>query len=119
MGVASRQHRARERPADDAAADRAEQRPLGIVAQAGAVEIGGEVFFEVVVARHCVAPAALLPQPHPEAPVLREDILDRHAERGADAGSPSTTIPPSAPCAVSRSAARIISSPAPTPAVTV
>ena len=37
-------------------------------------------------ARHRAPLAALLAQPHPEAPVLRKDILDRHAERGADAG---------------------------------
>jgi len=30
--------------------------------------------------------AALLAQPHPEPAVLREDIFDRHPERGADPG---------------------------------
>jgi hypothetical protein len=39
-----RQHRACELAG--AAADRSEQRPLGIATQTGAVEIGGEVFFE-------------------------------------------------------------------------
>src|SRR6476659_9862391 len=34
----------------------------------------------------CVPPAALLVQPHPEAAVLRKDILDRHTERSADPG---------------------------------
>src|SRR5271169_2715288 len=42
VGVRLWQHRARELAG--AAADRAEQRPLGIVAQLGAVEIGREVF---------------------------------------------------------------------------
>jgi hypothetical protein len=37
-------------------------------------------------ARHRVPLAALLAQPHPEAAVLREDILDRHAERRANPG---------------------------------
>ena len=78
------QHRAGEPP--DAAADRAEQRPLGIIAQARAVEIGDEVFVEVVVAWHCVALAALLAQPHPQSAVLRVDILNRHPERRADPG---------------------------------
>jgi hypothetical protein len=50
-----------------AAADRAEKRPLRIIAQPGTVEIGCEVFFEVVVTRHRVPLAALLVQPHPEA----------------------------------------------------
>jgi len=35
-------------------------------------------------ARHCVALAAFLAQPHPEAAVLRVDILNRHTERRAD-----------------------------------
>jgi hypothetical protein len=69
-----------------AAANRAEQRPLGIVAQARAVEIGDEVLIEVVVTRHRVPLAAFLVQPHPEPAVLRVDILDRHAERRANAG---------------------------------
>jgi hypothetical protein len=47
-----------------AAADRAEQRPLGIVAQRGTVEMGGQIFLEVVVTRHRVSLAALLAQPH-------------------------------------------------------
>jgi hypothetical protein len=84
IGVCLREHRARELAG--AAPDRAEQRPFGIVAQAGAVEIGGEIFFEVVMARHRVALAALLAQPHPEPAGLRKDILDRHAERRADPG---------------------------------
>jgi hypothetical protein len=66
-------------------ADRAEQRPLGIGPQAGAIEIGGEVFLEVVVAWHRVALSALLAQPHPKPAVLCKDILDRHAERRANA----------------------------------
>jgi hypothetical protein len=84
IGVRLRQHGAGEFPG--APADRAEQRPLWIVAQAGAVEIGRQVFVEVVVTRHRVPLAALLEQPHPEPAVLRVDIFDRHAERRADAG---------------------------------
>jgi hypothetical protein len=37
-------------------------------------------------AGHRVALAALLAQPHPQAAVLRADILDRHPERRADPG---------------------------------
>jgi len=44
IGIRLRQHRAGELAG--VAADRAEQRPLGIAAQACAVEIGGEVFLE-------------------------------------------------------------------------
>jgi hypothetical protein len=54
--------------------------PLGIVAQAGAVKIGDQVFFKIVMARHRVPLAAFLAQPHPQPAVLREDVLDRHAE---------------------------------------
>jgi hypothetical protein len=68
-----------------AAADRAEQRPLWIAAQAGAVEIAVEVFLEVLMARYPVPFAALLARRHPQPAVLRVNILDRHAERRADA----------------------------------
>jgi hypothetical protein len=68
-----------------AAADRAEQRPLWIGAQSGAVEISGEIFLEVVMARHRVALAAFLAQPYPKTTVLRVDVLNRHAECGTDA----------------------------------
>jgi len=37
-------------------------------------------------ARHRVALAALLAQPHPQSAVLRKDILDGHPERRADTG---------------------------------
>ncbi len=51
-----------------AAADRAEQRPPGIVAQPGAVEIGGEIFIKVVVARASRAPLPpFFAQPHPDS----------------------------------------------------
>ena len=60
--------------------------PLGSPRKPGAVEIGDEIFLEVVVAGHCVPLAALLAQPHPQAAVLRVDVLDLHAERRADAG---------------------------------
>ncbi len=83
IGVARRQHGAGELAG--AAADGAEQRPLGVVADAGLVEIGGEVGLKVVVAGHGMRLAAFLPQPHPKAAVLREHVLDLHAERSADA----------------------------------
>ena len=60
--------------------------PLGSSRRTCAVEIGDEIFIKVVVAGHRVALAALLAQPHPQPTVLRVDILDRHAERRADAG---------------------------------
>ena len=82
IGVCLRQHRARELVG--ATADRAEQRPLGIVSEVGAVEICRQVFFEIVVARHRVALAAFFPQPYPQPAVLCVDILDRHAERRAN-----------------------------------
>lgn len=68
IGVCLRQQRPRELAY--AAPDRAGQRPLGIVAQARAVDIGGQVFLEAMMARHAVALAALLAEPHPEAAVL-------------------------------------------------
>jgi hypothetical protein len=37
-------------------------------------------------ARHRMALAALLAQPHPQPAVLREDVLNCHAERSANAG---------------------------------
>jgi len=37
-------------------------------------------------AGHRMAPSTLLAEPHPEAPVLRKDILDRHTERRTDPG---------------------------------
>jgi hypothetical protein len=63
IGVRLRQHGAGELAS--AAPDRAEQRPLGIAAQARAVEIAREVLLEVMMARHRVPLAALLAQPHP------------------------------------------------------
>jgi hypothetical protein len=46
-------------------ADRPEQRPFEIVCEAAAVDIGVQVGFKIVVARHFVALAALLVQAHP------------------------------------------------------
>ena len=68
-----------------AAADRAEQRALRIVGEPAAVDIGMQVGFEIVMAGHLVALAALLVQPHPKAPVLHVNVLDLHRERRADA----------------------------------
>jgi hypothetical protein len=84
IGIRLWQHCARE--LTGAVADRAEQRPVGIATKAGTIERGQDLFLEVVMAGHRVALSALLAQPHPSAPVLRVDILDRHAERGADRG---------------------------------
>jgi hypothetical protein len=67
-----------------AAADGAEQRPLGIVAQASSIEIRDEIFLQVVMAGHLVPLAAFLAQAHPEPAVLCEHIFNRHAERRAD-----------------------------------
>ena len=47
------------------AADGAKQRPLGIGGDPAVVKIGVQIGFEIVVARHLVALAALLAQPHP------------------------------------------------------
>jgi hypothetical protein len=68
------------------ASDRAEQRPLGIGGDAGAIDIGVEEGFRVAMAGHVMELATLLMQAHPDAPVLREDILDLHADDRADAG---------------------------------
>ena len=67
VGVRLRQHCAGQ--LIGAAPDRAEQRPLGITAQVRTVEIGGQVFLEVVMTRHRVPLAALLAQPHPQPAV--------------------------------------------------
>ena len=76
-----------------AAADRAEKRPLGIAAQAGAVEIRAARYSaEVVVTRHRMPLAAFLTQPCPKASVLGEHVFDRHAERG-DADERNTRSP--------------------------
>jgi hypothetical protein len=56
VGLRLREGRLRE--LFGAAADGAEQRPLGIVADAGLVDVGREVGFEVVVAGHGVGLAA-------------------------------------------------------------
>jgi hypothetical protein len=84
IGVRLRQHGSGELAG--AAADGAEQRPLRISGKLGAVEIGDQIFLEVVVALHCVPLPALLPQPHPKPAVLSEDIVHRHSECRADPG---------------------------------
>lgn len=65
-------------------ANGAKQRPLRIVTDAHLIEVGGEVGFKVMVAGHGVRLASFLPQTYPEAAVLREDVLDLHAERRTD-----------------------------------
>jgi len=68
-----------------AAADGAEQRPLGIIADPSLVDIRGQVAFKIVVAGHGVGLAAFFAQTDPEPPAFRVDVLDPHRERGADA----------------------------------
>ena len=63
IGVRLRQHGAGQRAG--AATDRGEQRPLGIVAQPRAIEIGDEILFEIVLGHHRVPLAALLAELHP------------------------------------------------------
>jgi hypothetical protein len=77
----------------------AEQRLLKIAAQTSAVEIGGEVFLEVMVAWHRVPLPALFAQPDAKPAILRVAVLDRPAKRGADAGEENR---PSARCAPDR-----------------
>ena len=67
-----------------AAPNRPKQRPLWILGDARSVDVCGEVRLKVMVARHGVLLAALLAQPHPEAAVLREHVLDLHADRRTD-----------------------------------
>ena len=100
IGVRLGQGRARQQAG--AAADRAEQRPLGIVGEARALDVGGEIGLKVVVARHGVRLAAFLAQPHPKAAVLREHVLDLHAERRADAREAVDHQPDQRPVAQAR-----------------
>lgn len=67
------------------APDRRKQRSFGVPSEARAIDVGGEVGLKIVVARHGVRLAAFLAQPHPLATVLREHVLDLHAERRSDA----------------------------------
>lgn len=66
-------------------ADGAKERPLRIADQAGAVDVGGQGVFEIVVGGHGMILAALLVQPQPQPPILREHVLDLHTQAGADA----------------------------------
>ena len=67
-----------------ATTDGPEQRSLGILGDPGLVQVGVEVRFERMMARHLVPLAALLPQPHPEPAVLHEHILNSHGQRRSD-----------------------------------
>jgi hypothetical protein len=67
------------------AADRAEQRTLGLAGDAGSFELLVQINFEIVVARHFVMLAAFFVQADPQAPVLNKNILDFHGERSANA----------------------------------
>ena len=68
------------------AADGAEQRPLGIIGEAGAFDILSQILLEIMVAGHFVALAAFLSQAHPEPPAFVVNVFDLHAEGGTDAG---------------------------------
>src|SRR5688572_19751363 len=81
LGLAHRLLAQRARVASDAR----EQEPFRRSTEAGALEVLGEIALQVVVAGHLVILAVLLVQPHPEAALLRVDVLDAHGERGADA----------------------------------
>ncbi len=63
IGVGLGQGRPRQLPG--APADGPKQWPLGIVGQAGALDVGDQVRFEIMVAWHFVVLAALLAQPKP------------------------------------------------------
>jgi hypothetical protein len=53
---------------------------------AGRLDVGREVFREVVVRRHLVALATLLVEPHPPAAPLHVVVFDIHSDRGPHAG---------------------------------
>ena len=69
-----------------AAGGGAEEGALAVVADAGRLDIGVEIGFELVVRRHLMALAAFLVQPHPPALALGVVVLDAHGDDGADAG---------------------------------
>jgi hypothetical protein len=67
-----------------AASDRAKQRPLVIAPQACAVKLGDEVFLKGCDGKALCAAFGRPRAAAPRASVLREDILNSHAERRAD-----------------------------------
>ena len=82
VGIGLGQGGAAELPS--ASANRPEEPSFRIRANPGPIEISVEVDLERVVTGHLVPLAAFLPQAHPEAPVLHEDVLHAHAKRRAD-----------------------------------
>lgn len=66
------------------APDRAEQRAVRVLADAGPVQVGVQVAFQVVVTGQGHRLAALLVQAHPQAAVLHEHVLDPHGGGRAD-----------------------------------
>jgi len=64
--------------------DGPELRPFAILHDAGLLQVGGQVILQAVMAGYSVRFAALLAQPHPQAAVLHEHVLDLHGERRAD-----------------------------------
>jgi hypothetical protein len=64
----------------------AEERPLAIAAHRGRGDVGREILVQVVMGRHLVQFAALLMRTHPAAALLDVEVLDPHAEHGADPG---------------------------------
>ena len=69
-----------------AAGGGAEEGTLAVIADAGGLDIGVEIGFEIVVRRHLMALAAFFVQPDPPALALRVIVLDAHGDDGADAG---------------------------------
>ena len=69
-----------------AAGGGAEEGGLAAVADAGRLDIGVEIGFEIVMRRHLMALAAFLVQTHPPALALGVIVLDAHGDDRADAG---------------------------------
>lgn len=62
---------------------RAEEGSAFVAGDAGGLDVGRRVFFELVMRRHLVALASLLVQPDPPAAGLEVPVLDIHAGGGA------------------------------------
>src|SRR5208283_2395110 len=67
------------------APDGAEEWSFGIVGDPGGVDIGFEIRLKIMMTGHFVTLAAFFAEADPEAAALAVDVLDLHAERGADA----------------------------------
>ena len=69
-----------------AAPDRPNQRPVAVSSDAGPIEVGMQVGFEVVLTGQVHRLAAFLTQPHPQAAVLHVHVLHPHGSGRANAG---------------------------------